>query len=39
MTDIYILIVDDKPQNLFALETVLNGVAAKVIKANSGEDA
>lgn len=39
MTDLYILIVDDKPQNLYALEKTLEQVNAKVIKANSGEEA
>lgn len=39
MSDVYILIVDDKPQNLYALEKVLEQVNAKVIKANSGEEA
>jgi signal transduction histidine kinase/DNA-binding response OmpR family regulator len=39
MPEVYILIVDDKPQNLFALETILSEVPAKIIKANSGEEA
>ncbi len=39
MSDVYILIVDDKPQNLYALEKILEQVDAKVIKANSGEEA
>ena len=39
MDEIFILIVDDKPQNLFALEQVLNGVPATIIKAQSGEEA
>lgn len=34
-----ILIVDDKPQNLFALEKVLSVLDAIIIKASSGNDA
>jgi signal transduction histidine kinase/HPt (histidine-containing phosphotransfer) domain-containing protein/ActR/RegA family two-component response regulator len=34
-----ILIVDDKPQNLYALESVLNPLNARIIKANSGNEA
>ncbi|MEI8258970.1 MAG: response regulator, partial [Deltaproteobacteria bacterium] len=34
-----ILIVDDKPNNLFALERILKDVPARVLKANSGDEA
>ncbi len=34
-----ILIVDDKPQNLFALEKVLEGTGAQIIQALNGNDA
>ncbi len=34
-----ILIVDDKPENLFALEQVLNKLGARIIKAASGNEA
>ncbi|MGR3220360.1 MAG: PAS domain S-box protein [Candidatus Anammoxibacter sp.] len=34
-----ILIVDDKPQNLFALETTLKALDTVIIKASSGNDA
>ncbi len=34
-----ILIVDDKPANLYALERVLKNINAKVIKAENGNDA
>jgi two-component system cell cycle response regulator len=34
-----ILIVDDRPENLFSLETILKQPALNIIKANSGEDA
>ncbi|MFI3187079.1 MAG: response regulator [Methylococcaceae bacterium] len=37
--DVYILIVDDVPKNLFALEKVLGNLEVNVIKANSGEEA
>ena len=39
MPEVYILIVDDLPNNLFALEIVLADVGAVIIKANSGEEA
>ena len=39
MPEIFILTVDDKPQNLFALEAILKPVHATIIKANSGNDA
>lgn len=39
MAEVYILIVDDKPKNLFALERVLASVPATIVKANSGEEA
>ena len=39
MSEVYILIVDDLPNNLFALEKVLSALDAVVIKANSGEEA
>jgi PAS domain S-box-containing protein len=38
-TDPVILIVDDLPQNLFALEQMLRRVPAVVVKATSGEEA
>ncbi|OQY58482.1 MAG: hypothetical protein B6245_11670 [Desulfobacteraceae bacterium 4572_88] len=34
-----ILIVDDRPENLFTLENVLKGVDAEIIKAGNGNDA
>ena len=34
-----ILIVDDRPENLFALEQVLNTLNVEVIKAETGNDA
>jgi DNA-binding response OmpR family regulator len=34
-----ILIVDDKPQNLFALETILEKIAADVFQSTSGNEA
>lgn len=39
MSEVYILIVDDLPNNLFALEKVLSALDVVVIKANSGEEA
>ncbi len=40
MTDrVKVLIVDDKPNNLIALETALSGVDAGFIRAISGNDA
>ena len=37
--DFLILIVDDKPANLFALEQVLRGVPARTMRAASGDEA
>ena len=34
-----ILLVDDKPENLVALEAVLDGLGQELIKAQSGKDA
>ncbi len=34
-----ILIVDDKPQNLYTLENVLQETGAEIVKANDGEEA
>lgn len=34
-----ILIVDDRPENLFAMKTVLEDIDVEIIEANSGEDA
>lgn len=39
MAEIFILIVDDKPQNLFALEAILKSVPATIIRATSGDEA
>ena len=39
MPEVYILIVDDMPKNLFALEKVLNNLDVIVIKASSGQEA
>ena len=35
----WILAVDDKPANLIALERALEGIPARVVKANGGEEA
>ena len=34
-----ILLVDDKPENLVALEAVLDGLGQELIKAQSGKEA
>ena len=39
MSEVFILIVDDKPKNLFALEVILKGLPAVVIPASSGDEA
>ena len=39
MSDVFILIVDDKPKNLFALEAILKEVPAVVVCASSGDEA
>ncbi len=39
MPEVYILIVDDVPKNLFALEKVLSKLEVSIIKATSGEEA
>ncbi len=39
MPEVYILIVDDVPRNLFALEKVLSKLEVNVIKAGSGDEA
>ena len=38
-SDVAILIVDDKPRNLFALEQILKDVPARIIQATSGDEA
>ncbi|MCP4693463.1 MAG: response regulator [Desulfobacterales bacterium] len=34
-----ILVVDDRPENLFAMETILSGFDARIFKARSGREA
>jgi signal transduction histidine kinase len=39
VTNVRILIVDDYPENLLALEAILNGTGHTVVRANSGREA
>ena len=39
MSDVRILIVDDYPDNLLALEAILKGTGYAVVRANSGREA
>ncbi len=39
MSDVRILIVDDYPENLLALEAILGGAGYTVVRANSGREA
>jgi signal transduction histidine kinase len=39
VSDVRVLIVDDFPENLLALEAILNGTGYAVVRANSGREA